>query len=888
MQKQLFFIQLTFLFVILSFYTSNAQPPKIDPDLQKEFIQQKAKHYQQLYSAEQQITANQNDYDVKYYSLDLIPDPQTSILSGQVEVVAQVISSSLGQVELNFWTGMAIIDIHHTDSPNEQLSYTRNDDILTIDLDSIYTQGEEFSVVIAYEGQPQNSVYNSFRFDSHAGEHLMWSFSEPFGARAWWPCKDVPSDKADSVDIRVTVPSKFIVASNGTLREKNIKGNLTTYWWHEQYPIVTYLVSVAIYPYTVYYDDFLYNDNADTMKIHFYVFPDNYDRYFELNSQVKDMLWVFSQIYGEYPFIKEKYGHADCLLSGAMEHQTCTSFGVWTDWLYVHELAHQWWGDMVTCDSFHHIWLNEGLASYSEAIWFEVLYPDYPANQYLLDHRHYLGGGTVYVEDPMTEPIFDGNLSYNKGAWVVHMLRYVMGDSVTGEVLKAYASAPEHRYGTATTEDFQAICEQVSGMKLDKFFQQWIYEEYYPHYSYGWNLKPVEGGYQVKLGIDQIQDNTVLFWMPVDVRITTNSLDTIFVVWDSLQSLTLEFYLDEEPLNIEIDPNNWILKKSEVKMLAPHAKNISVNNTYQIPDIDTLILTCDTENPDNHSLELEATIESIDQSISETISMYDDGNHDDGGAGDGIFGAQWPVPSGERSYNVVLRTFSLDNGLYNIFREAAYFTTTGPVVLSGYEIVSDDTVANPGDFIGFEFTLSNMGLTETVYNISSKVISLDSCAKIIAFSDPLYGDITPGESSVASRVIRIQFDEDCAAPTEHTFVLEIYTDDLMIWTDYFSVNVVTGLTDDNPKQPLKFALHQNYPNPFNPTTIINYELPISSFVELNIYNTIGQKVATRVSENLQAGYHQVEWEASGFSSGIYFYQIKAGGFQAVRKMILLR
>ena len=154
-------------------------------------------------------------------------------------------------MELNFWDGMAISDIHRSDSPEEQLSYTHHSDLLSISLDSVYAQGEEIRVVIAYNGQPQYSQYASFRFDSYAGEPLMWSFSEPFGARAWWPCKDVPSDKADSVDIKVTVPNKFIVASNGTLREEKINGDLTTYWWHEQYPIVTYLVSVAIYPYTV-------------------------------------------------------------------------------------------------------------------------------------------------------------------------------------------------------------------------------------------------------------------------------------------------------------------------------------------------------------------------------------------------------------------------------------------------------------------------------------------------------------------------------------------------------------------------------------------------------------------------------------------------------------
>jgi hypothetical protein len=889
MQKRYAVIPLTICIVALSIFISSAQPPKIDPELQKEFLLQKSKHYQQLYTIDQQKTENQEDYDVTYYSLDLTPDPQTSILTGQVEVVATVLAQSLNQIDLNFWDGMTISDIHRKDSPDQQLSYTRINDILTIDLDSTHAQGEEFRVVIAYNGEPQNSIYNSFRFDSYDGEHLMWSFSEPYGARAWWPCKDVPSDKADSVDIRVTVPNKFVVASNGTLREKTTEGNLTTHWWHEQYPITTYLVSVAIYPYTVYYDDYLYNDEADTMKIHFYVFPDNYDLYFELNERVNDMIWVFSQIFGEYPFIEEKYGHADCLLGGAMEHQTCTSFGFWTEWLYAHELAHQWWGDLITCDSWHHIWLNEGLASYSEAIWFEVLYPEYPANQYLMDNRHYLGGGTVYVEDPLTEPIFDGNLSYNKGAWVIHMLRYVMGDSITGDVLRAYAAAPEHRYGTATTEEFQAICEQISGMNLDKFFHQWIYEEFYPHYAYGWKLKQDDGGYRIKLGIDQIQENTVLYWMPVDVRIATASFDTTFVIWDSVQSLTVEYFLEEKPLNVEIDPDNWILKETEIMMLAPHAENVKVNNLYQAPGKDTVTIICETNNPDQEILELEAMIESTDQQVNETVIMYDDGLHGDSLAEDGKFGARWPVNPGERSYTVHVKTISKESEFYNILSDAAYFTTTGPVRLTTFEIVSDDTIANPDDRLYIEFTLENFGVTDSVHNISAKTYSLDSCARIVAFSDPTFGDLAPGESAVASRPITIIFNEDCPAPGTVSFLLEIYSDERLLWSDTFSMNVVSDIWEQGTNLPRRFALQQNFPNPFNPTTIINYELPITNYVELNIYNVIGQKVATLVLQQKNAGYHQVEWDAVGFASGVYYYRMStSSGFVQARKLVLIR
>jgi hypothetical protein len=890
-----YFVILLLIIVIFSISASHAQMPEIDMTAKYKHLQQELKHYQKLYTAQHQITANQEEFDVKYYSIDLIPDPGTQTLTGQVEIAAEVVGSSLDYMELNFWTGMTITDLYKKDAPAAQLTYTHSNEILSINLGATHVQGEEIRVVVVYNGRPQNAPYpyNAFSFSTHNGKPIIGTLSEPYGARSWWPCKDVNSDKADSVDIRVSVPNDLIVASNGNLRAKTTEGDLTTYWWHEQYPIATYLVSLAIHPYIVYYDDYLYNDNMDTMKIHFYQYEDNYNnediRY--INSLVTDMISFFSEIYGQYPFIEEKYGHADYHIGGAMEHQTCSSFAFWNESVFAHELAHQWWGDLVTCEDFHHIWLNEGFATYSEALWFEHAYPDYiTASDYMTTYSLYLGGGSIYVENPEGEPwtIFSGDLSYNKAAWVMHMLRHVVGDDIFFEILQTYGASEEHRFGDANTSEFQAICEQVSGLKLNKFFQQWIYGEYQPYYSYGWNMKDVEGGYQIQLGIDQIQDNTSLYWMPIDIKVTTSFYDTVFVVWDSLASQTFEFFISEEPLTVELDPDDWILKRTEQKLLPPFAENILVNNPYQIPGVDTLIITSEANNPENHDLELELVIDSDDESIIETLSMYDDGIHKDSDEGDGIFGVSWPVPPGERTYSVKIKTLSLDNGFSNVLENAAYFTTKGPVELDYYQIVSADSIPNPGDFIGFEFHLINNGKMDSVYNISSKLISLDACAQVVALSDPVYGDLEPGGKSVASRPVRIRFDADCPAPANYDFALEIYSDDKMLWKDSFSLDVVTSISEVRSLLPKEYALDQNYPNPFNPSTMINYQLPKTSDVELSIYNLLGQKVVTLVSERMEAGYHQVEWDASGLSSGVYFYRITAGEFVQVKKMILVR
>jgi aminopeptidase N len=545
-----------------------AQPLIVNPSSNNNLAEQNRKQYKQMLLCEQQKSTNQESFDINYYRIELLPDPVTQILTGRIEIIAEVTSAGIQHIDLNFWDGMIISKVHHLDTPDEDLTYNRDADMLAINLNKTYIHGEQIKIVISYQGRPQESPYGSFYFDSHEGEPMIWTLSSVFGARAWWPCKDIPSDKPDSVDIQVTVPEGLIVASNGALRQSNTDNGFTTYWWHEGHPIATYLVFISIYPYEVYYENYIYNDYADTMKIHFYTFPGNYRQYSEINAKVKEMITLYAGLFGEYPFVDEKYGQADFLWSGGMEHQTCTSYGRWNEALYAHEIAHQWWGDMITCDSFHHIWLNEGFAEYSEALWFEHTYTPYTAAAYLMDYQLYLGGGTVYVEHPEYENIFDLGLTYHKACWVLHMLRHITGDETFFRILRTYYASPEHQYGTATTEDFQAICEQVSEMDLEEFFHQWIYEEYFPRYSYSWDWQQNESHYEVNLEIRQMQDNYI-FQMPIDITITTANGEETFVVIDSLQAQSFDFAVNAEPLNLELDKDNWILKIIEEPFAAP-------------------------------------------------------------------------------------------------------------------------------------------------------------------------------------------------------------------------------------------------------------------------------------------------------------------------------
>jgi aminopeptidase N len=204
---------------------------------------------------------------------------------------------------------------------------------------------------------------------------------------------------------------------------------------------------------------------------------------------------------------------------------------------------------------------------YSEALWYEYLNGPGSASVYQMSANLYLGPGTVYVEDPENETIFHLGLSYSKGSWVLHMLRHLVGDDTFFKILKSYYSS-KHQYASATTEEFQAICEEVSGIDLDRFFHQWIYEEGYPLYDISWEFSENAGKYDILLKIEQRQTNTI-FWMPLDVTIITAEGEINLVVIDSLVTQIFNLSVDSKPAEIRIDRDNWVLKTLQEKLINP-------------------------------------------------------------------------------------------------------------------------------------------------------------------------------------------------------------------------------------------------------------------------------------------------------------------------------
>jgi aminopeptidase N len=547
--------------------------------------------------------------EIKYYKLEIQVFLQPNSISGKVQITSSIMMPQLQSVFFDLNNSFTVSSVKIN---SNNVSFTHANNQLIIQLDRIYNMQEEFTVDIEYAGIPGTSGFGSFVFSQHNGQPVIWSLSEPYGASEWWPCKDTPADKADSSDVNVRVPSTLIAVSNGKLINVIDNGDQTkTYKWKNSYPIAHYLISVAISNYYEYLTHF-HHTQTDSMPVVHYIYPENFNTLKTNLDKTIPMLEIFTETYGEYPFINEKYGHAQCGFNGGMEHQTISSMGAFSETIIAHELAHQWFGDKVTCKDWQNIWLNEGFATYSEGIFLQNYYGNSRFNQFINEKMSSakLASGSVYVQNiSSVSSIFNYNRSYAKGAIILHMLRGISGDSLFFKILQDYNSAPHLAYNVATTEDFQLIVEAVLMKPMDYFFQQWIYGSGFPSYNAYWTNSQLSGELnKVSLSLTQsTNSNPAYFTMPIQVKVITSLTDTIITIFNDFQIQNFDLVVRGIPQQVILDPNNYILKSiviTDVEETTNIPVSISLEQNFPNPFNGTTIIQFYLPYEDRVNLEL--------------------------------------------------------------------------------------------------------------------------------------------------------------------------------------------------------------------------------------------------------------------------------------------
>jgi len=497
--------------------------------------------------------------DVLRYDLDLSLDPGRELVDGVVEVELAAAVDDLTTFELDADSGLRILgtalveDLRFPHDAGTSLPFAHHGDRLQVQLHRALDQGERVRVLVGYQGHGERGSYGLHWDELGDGTPLIWTLSQPLGARLWWPCNDRPDDKAFT-SLAVTAPSGLVAASNGVEvgRVDNGDGTATTRF-ASRYPISTYLVVLNLTTYVYSERPYTSLDGTTTMPVAVYAYPSNAAQAEAALADTPDMIAAFAQRFGEYPFLEERYGNCLTPFGGGMEHQTLCSYGAGVlglDWLNAHEVSHQWWGDWVTYDDWKEIWLAEGLASYSEVLWVEHNAPDqvvpYLRSQDALGY--------------FTGPLYDNevqfsNTVYDKASRVFHMLRNLVGNDAFFEALRMWRSA--HGGASATTADLRAAMETASRMELGWFFEQWVYGSSRPHLQYAWE---VVSGPAVRLTVRQVQTNVPPFRLPLDVRVTTTTGNEDFQVWvEGSSEQTFELPVSATPTSLAVDPDSVLL-----------------------------------------------------------------------------------------------------------------------------------------------------------------------------------------------------------------------------------------------------------------------------------------------------------------------------------------
>jgi aminopeptidase N len=428
-------------------------------------------------------------YDVTFYDLDIKVDPSTHKIEGSNSIYFNV-NQDFKRIQLDLFENMAIDAVLWKD---EELPYQRDGDAFFVDFPATVKAGSREALKIKYSGVPTEAKRAPWdggfvwKKDGN-GKHWVGVACEGTGASLWWPCKDHLGDEPDSLRIAVTAPAGLKAVCNGNLRSvRDIDPQWSRWEWFVSYPINSYNVTVNIADYAHIHDT--YTNETGDHDLDYYVLVANEAKAREQFKQVKPMLAVFEQYFGDYPFWKDGYALVETPYLG-MEHQGAIAYGnhyrpgydgydplnLKFDYIVIHESGHEWWGNSVSCSDHAELWIHEGFCTYSEAVYVEALWDRPMAERYLMSQR-----GNIVNQDAIVGPLdvnfnnWAGSDMYYKGAWMLHTLRNAVNDdALWWKTLRSFAI--DFRIKNTNTNEVIAYFNQ----KLGKDYT-WLFDEYLRH-----------------------------------------------------------------------------------------------------------------------------------------------------------------------------------------------------------------------------------------------------------------------------------------------------------------------------------------------------------------------------------------------------------------------
>lgn len=520
-------------------------------------------------------TQEEYDYDIKKLVFDLELTNTSTAVTGNVTTHALTLIPSFGLYAFELDNALTIDSVKINNQLVNSGNIATTGAVRKVTLTTPLPVNTNFTAQVFYHGQTPSGNGQFFtgglnHMKLPTGTNIMYSLSDPTFTDDWWPCKQALNDKIDSVTMWITVADSLKAGSNGLLQQVTpLPGNKHRYEWQSNYPIEYYLIAAAVAPYTEYNYYMHFTDGSnDSMLVQNMVY-DAPTFLTATNKLLLDstgiMIDYFSKLFGKYPFHREKYGHCLTELSGGMEHQTMTFMSrqnIRTT-LIGHELGHQWWGNNVTYGKWEDIWLSEGMATYTEQLYLEQFWGKAAAaatRSGVYNQVMSAPGGSVWVSDTTdVNRIFDGRLTYYKGAAVAHMLRYLApADSLFFIGLRNFQQ--QYKYGTAVTAEFKQVMEQAYNMPLDSFFRQWIYGQGYPLYTVKWE----QANNVVRLKIKQSPSHSSVakFQLPLQVKLQSLNGDTTVTVNMDDTAKHFIFNWDKTMAALVIDPDDHVVNRT--------------------------------------------------------------------------------------------------------------------------------------------------------------------------------------------------------------------------------------------------------------------------------------------------------------------------------------